>query len=488
VSKTDAIRVIVGDGSRVDRDLVRFMLERDGFRVISSVAASEDLSRAAGVMQPDAVVLGEELLDVRGAEAARLVRHACPMAKIVLFSALPAAAAVGPAEPDAVLERGIGLKDLTPALNDLFEPIAGAGVVTMLPTAAATAAATDEPPPARVAAPPSPPRAADSRRRSVAVLTAAAAAMLLLIFAVARTYPSEDSAIRASSPPSTTPGAGVPVAPSGGEGASIGVGATSAPSDAAQSHLSEARSLYEHLQGALRSGSVFEVTRLAREIVAERAVAQAAGANIAPLNEWIQQTLPRLTSGLDPQYASALRIVLGSGLVPPANTGSESPGSETSNAGGAGATGAEQTPPPDTGSSEVPPPTGTGGTGPSGGTGAEDETPSPTPVDDQTNAAVSDSDKRDEELASDGVDQAPGHGADGFSTPPDDPTPSSERGDGSQDPTHSGATHGASPASPTPSSQANAESTPPGDGDQDGVVNDAQSSRPEDDGGAGAGD
>ena len=112
MSKRDAIRVIVGDGSRVDRDLVRFMLERDGFRVISSVAASEDLNRAASVMQPDAVVLGEELLDLGGGQAARIARGACPEAKIVLFSALPAAAAVGPGEPDAVLERGIGLKDL----------------------------------------------------------------------------------------------------------------------------------------------------------------------------------------------------------------------------------------------------------------------------------------------------------------------------------------------------------------------------------------
>ena len=108
-----------------------------------------------------------------------------PEAKIVLFSALPAAAAVGPGEPDAVLERGIGLKDLTQSLNDLFQP-AAVGTVATPPLAAARLRPSTSPTPA--SAPP-PPVTDEPRRRPFLVLAAAAAAMILLVFVVARNFP-----------------------------------------------------------------------------------------------------------------------------------------------------------------------------------------------------------------------------------------------------------------------------------------------------------
>jgi hypothetical protein len=434
VSKTDTIRVIVGDGSRVDRDLVRFMLERDGFRVISSVAASEDLTRAASVMQPDAVVLGEELLDVRGAEAARLVRHACPEAKIVLFSALPAAAAVGPGEPDAVLERGIGLKDLTPALNELFEPV-GAGVVATLPVARAAAPPSVRPAPARPATRPAAPRGGDSRRRSVVVLTAAAAAMLLLVFAVARTFPGNDAATRAGASPSPSLGLGAEVTSPRPSAGSVGVGAAQAPNVAATTHVDAVRQTLDALTQAARGGSLSEVARLARELLSERGAAQAAGADVARLNELISSTLEPLSGS---QYGSTLRLFLGSTLVPPPEASSSgSPASDNPN---------DSRPnpnPSDEGTvPQPPPPAGSGSEtgGPAPAPEPSDESPSP-------------------------IGDAAGPGDGDATTGPDDPSSDSgDSGDSGDDGaaqasrTAGGSGHGGSmPQAPA----SNADATPP---------------------------
>ena len=256
------------------------MLERDGFRVISSVAASEDLNRAASVMQPDAVVLGEELLDLGGGQAARIARGACPEAKIVLFSALPAAAAVGPGEPDAVLERGIGLKDLTQSLNDLFQP-AAVGTVATLPLAAARMRPSTAPAPA--SAPP-PPVTDEPRRSPFLVLAAAAAAMILLVFVVARNFPSDEASVRSSSVPSTAPAIG-----SAGAAAAAGATATPSPtaSATAEAPLSSAIGTLTLLTQAIRDGDLSQVPGLVRKLVAERAVAAAAGADVTRLNKLI---------------------------------------------------------------------------------------------------------------------------------------------------------------------------------------------------------
>jgi hypothetical protein len=431
VSKTDTLRVIVGDGSRVDRDLVRFMLERDGFRVISSVAASEDLTRAASVMQPDAVVLGEELLDVRGAEAARLVRHACPEAKIVLFSALPAAAAVGPGEPDAVLERGIGLKDLTPALNELFEPV-GAGVVATLPVARAAAPPSVRPAPVRPATSPAAPRGGDSRRRSVVVLTAAAAAMLLLVFAVARTFPGNEAATRAGASPSSSLGLGAELTSPRPSGGSVGVGAAQAPNVAANTHVDAVRQTLEALTQAARGGSLSEVVRLTRELLSERGAAQAAGADVARLNDLISSTLEPLSGS---QYGSTLRLFLGSTLVPPPDaTSSGSPASDKPSDSGPNPN------PSDEGTVPQPPPP-SGSEGESGG-------PAPAP------------EPSDEAPSPIGDEAGPGDGD--ATTGPDDP--SSDSGDSGDDDAAqaSRAAGGAGHGGSTPQAPAsNADATPP---------------------------
>jgi hypothetical protein len=344
VSKTDAIRVIVGDGSRVDRDLVRFMLERDGFRVISSVAASEDLGRAAGVMQPDAVVLGDELLDVGGSEAARIVRESCPDAKIVLFSALPAAAAVGPGAPDAVLERGIGLKDLTPSLKRLFQPTAGA-VAVLAPAAAAAPVARPDP----VTTPPTPPPPADEpRRRPLVVLTAVAASMVLLIFVVARALPSNESPSRASAPPAPS------TAASTGAGNSPSSTAHT-PSQPGHAELAAASLTVKHLQQAVKSGSWFRARDLALKLRDERVAAKAAGADVSGLNQEIAAQLAPLADSVAPTVGVALHWILGP-LVPPPTTGSNPPPQN----------GSGGPPPPSTGPTPQPPPTTT--------------TPPPTPI------------------------------------------------------------------------------------------------------------
>lgn len=363
MSKKDAIRVIVGDGSRVDRDLVRFMLERDGFRVISSVAASEDLNRAASVMQPDAVVLGEELLDLGGGQAARVARGACPEAKIVLFSALPAAAAVGPGEPDAVLERGIGLKDLTRSLNDLFQPVA-AGTVATLPIAAARARASVAPAPA--SAPP-PPLTDEPRRRPFLVLAAAAAAMVLLVFVVARNFPADEASVRSSAVPSTAPAIGAAGAATSNDGTETPSPTTTATGEAP---LSSALSTLGLLTQAIRDGDLGQVPGLVRKLVAERAVAAAAGADVSRLNQLIGAKLAPLTQGLEPRTGWALRT-LGT-LVPPPDAAGPGP-SEPGPSNEEPRPDPTTTPPPTDGTGETTtPPTDSGGTDPSGNDGSGD--------------------------------------------------------------------------------------------------------------------
>jgi hypothetical protein len=373
VSKKDAIRVIVGDGSRVDRDLVRFMLERDGFRVISSVAASEDLNRAASVMQPDAVVLGEELLDLGGGQAARLARGACPEAKIVLFSALPAAAAVGPGEPDAVLERGIGLKDLTRSLNDLFQPSA-AGTVATLPIAAAGARASAAPAPV---SPPPPPLTDEPRRRPFLILAAAAAAMVLLVFVVARNFPTDEASVRSSGVPSTAPAIGA--AGAGAATATEGTGTPSpTPTAIGEAPLSGALSTLGLLTQAIRDGDLAQVPGLVRKLVAERAVAAAAGADVSRLNELIGERLAPLTQDLEPRTGWALRYNLGT-LVPPPDAGGPGP-SEPGPSNEEPRPDPETSPPPvDDAGETTPPPTDSGSTGPPSDGGTEGPDPDEDP-------------------------------------------------------------------------------------------------------------
>lgn len=366
MSKKDAIRVIVGDGSRVDRDLVRFMLERDGFRVISSVAASEDLNRAASVMQPDAVVLGEELLDLGGGQAARLARGACPDAKIVLFSALPAAAAVGPGEPDAVLERGIGLKDLTRSLNDLFQPVA-AGTVATLPMVAAGARPSAAPTPA---SPLPPPLAVEPRRRPFLVLAAAAAAMILLVFVVARNFPADDASVRSSAVPSSAP---TPQSTDTPTDAGIAGGSAPATSATGQQRLNEAMSFLDRLEEAVQEGRLAEVSALAHRLAQAQTLAAAEGADVSDLNLLIQSTLAGLTEDLNPLVGAALRGALGRLAPAPTTPGSGPSAPDPSN---------EQprpdpttSPPPadGTGETPTPPPTDSGGTDPSGNDDAAED-------------------------------------------------------------------------------------------------------------------
>ena len=296
------------------------MLERDGFRVISSVAASEDLNRAASVMQPDAVVLGEELLDLGGGQAARIARGACPEAKIVLFSALPAAAAVGPGEPDAVLERGIGLKDLTQSLNDLFQP-AAVGTVATLPLAAARMRPSTSPTPA--SAPP-PPVTDEPRRRPFLVFAAAAAAMILLVFVVARNFPPDEASVRSSSMPSSAPTSELTRAPTE---AGIAGGSAPAISATGQERINMAKSLLDRLEKAVHEGREDVVYSVANKLAEARTLAAAAGADVSDLNLLIQSTLKELTEDLNPLLGAALFGALGE-LAPSPTTPGSGPSSD----------------------------------------------------------------------------------------------------------------------------------------------------------------
>ncbi len=108
--------------------------------------------------------------------------------------------------------------------------------------------------------------------------------MILLVFVVARNFPSDEASVRSSSVPSTAPAIG-----SAGAAAAAGATATPSPSDSAtaETPLSSALGTLSLLTQAIRDGDLGQVPGLVRKLVAERAVAAAAGADVTRLNELI---------------------------------------------------------------------------------------------------------------------------------------------------------------------------------------------------------
>lgn len=103
------IGVVVGEGHRARRGLLRFVLEGEGFRVLGEAGTAAELVQALSVHHPDAVVLDDGI----GPTAVAVTREMRPDAKVVLVWP----PALVPISGDATVDPSLVLRDLGPAVE-----------------------------------------------------------------------------------------------------------------------------------------------------------------------------------------------------------------------------------------------------------------------------------------------------------------------------------------------------------------------------------
>lgn len=103
------IGIVVGEGNRARRGLMRFVLEGEGFVVLAEASTAVELVQALAVHRPDAVVLDDAIGSIAGV----LTREMCPEAKIVLVWPSD----VTPINGDATVDPTQVLRELGPAVE-----------------------------------------------------------------------------------------------------------------------------------------------------------------------------------------------------------------------------------------------------------------------------------------------------------------------------------------------------------------------------------
>ena len=103
------IGVVVGEGNRGRKGLLRFVLEGEGFLVLAEASTAVELVQALAVHRPDAVVLDDAI----GSIAVVLTREMSPDAKVVLVWPSD----LTPINGDATVDPTQVLRELGPAVE-----------------------------------------------------------------------------------------------------------------------------------------------------------------------------------------------------------------------------------------------------------------------------------------------------------------------------------------------------------------------------------
>jgi len=103
------IGVVVGEGNRARKGLLRFVLEGEGFLVLAEASTAVELVQALAVHRPDAVVLDDAI----GSIAVVLTREMRPEAKVVLVWPSD----LTPINGDATVDPTEVLRELGPAVD-----------------------------------------------------------------------------------------------------------------------------------------------------------------------------------------------------------------------------------------------------------------------------------------------------------------------------------------------------------------------------------
>jgi hypothetical protein len=119
-SERPRIGVVIGEGNRARKGMLRFVLEGEGFAVLAEATTAVELVQALAVHRPDAVVLDDAI----GSIAVVLSREMSPDAKVVLvwppdLTPINGDATVAPTqvlrELGAAIERACGVPEVEPA-------------------------------------------------------------------------------------------------------------------------------------------------------------------------------------------------------------------------------------------------------------------------------------------------------------------------------------------------------------------------------------
>jgi hypothetical protein len=273
----DAVRgVLVVDRRPLERNLVRFILHENGFEVTGEAATPAEALRAIEARPPGVVVLHENAAWEQGQPTIPLLRDALPEAKVLVIA--PAFGVVRVEllrDADAVLEEGVGFKDLPFVVGKLS---AGEPARAEKPSTSPVVAGAARPRPAR-------------ERWVNRFQGAAAAAVVFLALVVAR----------AAAPPGPEP-------------------------VRAEIALVKAEHSLEDLRAA-SDGSPDALIQQAIELAADRARAISAGADVTALDTEIRTLVVAVIPTLPHDVARTLMWVFSDvpGLTTPAPSATAEP-------------------------------------------------------------------------------------------------------------------------------------------------------------------
>jgi DNA-binding NarL/FixJ family response regulator len=117
-------RVLIADDSRAVRDVIKAFLEqRDDLTVCGEASNGREAVEKTLELKPDLVLLDLSMPELNGAEAASIIKQACPHIRIIMFTMFSEhvgkslTSAIG---IDAVLSKPDGMKELVKAIEDVF--------------------------------------------------------------------------------------------------------------------------------------------------------------------------------------------------------------------------------------------------------------------------------------------------------------------------------------------------------------------------------
>jgi two-component system response regulator NreC len=117
-------RVLIADDSALVRDVIKtFLEERNDLSVCGEAANGREAVEKTLALKPDLVLLDLSMPELNGAEAASIIKQACPHIRIILFTMYSESvgksltSAIG---VDAVLSKPEGMKELVKTIEDLF--------------------------------------------------------------------------------------------------------------------------------------------------------------------------------------------------------------------------------------------------------------------------------------------------------------------------------------------------------------------------------
>src|SRR3990170_6391440 len=268
IVKTGPLRVVVADGRPLERTLLRFILEENGFEVPAEAGTVLDAVRIVEQQRPDVVVVHENLAREHDVSLLARLREIAPRTNVVLVTKSGTAGVELLEGVDAVIEEGAGLQALSSAVRRASRqsrvPI-GVGAIRVVRTIARR-----EPGQTRVR-----PVRAKGRWLERSQGAIAASIMILgLLFA----------------------GGILPGSPSG---------------PLARSPLAAAYDSLQTLVDRLPEASPEHAAQTTRLLVAQRAVAVASALDVSALDRQIRELLLPLLPELPPETAAVLVAVLG---------------------------------------------------------------------------------------------------------------------------------------------------------------------------------